>query len=257
MPTVHDPTTDYARKVSRGKILANLIYPSVLVFVGSIVLGVIFGFGVPMFKPLFESIEGGLPKVTLIVLAISSAVRDYGLFTLAAIIGAVLTLWRFSKKPGVRRALTIAKTRAPVIGPLTRAIAAARFCRMLGTLLANGVPMLESMKIAKDAAGNVLLEEAIDEATEAVRAGEALTPPLEASGLFGDDVIEMITVGEDANNLDEVLINIAETIERRIDRLLSSAVKLIEPLLLTMIAGVILLVAAGLILPMTKLSAGL
>ncbi len=241
----------------RGKILANLIYPSVLMFVGSIVLGVIFGFGVPMFKPLFESIEGGLPKVTLVVLAISSAVRDYGLFTLAAIIAAVLTLWHFSKKPRVRRALTVAKTRAPVIGPLTRAIAAARFCRMLGTLLANGVPMLASMKIAKDAAGNVLLEEAIEQATEAVRAGEALTPPLESSGLFADDVIEMITVGEDANNLDEVLVNIAETIERRIDRLLSAAVKLIEPLLLVMIAGVILLVAAGLILPMTKLSAGM
>ncbi len=241
----------------RSKILASLIYPSVLVCVGTIVLGVIFAFGVPMFRPLFDQIEGGLPTVTLVVLGISASVRDYGAITLAVLVACAFVLWRLAGRDDVRRALTIARTRAPVIGPLTRAIAAARFCRMLGTLLANGVPMIASMTIAKDAAGNVLLEEAIEQATEAVRAGESLAPPLEASGLFADDVIEMISVGEDANNLDEVLVKIAQTIEQRIDRLLSSAVKLIEPLLLTLIAGVILLVAAGLILPMTRLSAGM
>lgn len=241
----------------RGKILANLIYPAVLVVVGTIVLGVVFAFGVPMFQPLFDSIQGGLPGVTLLVLGISSAVREYGLFTLAGVVAIVLVLMRLAKRPAVRRWLSIVRTRAPVLGPLTRSIAASRFCRMLGTLLANGVPMLASMKIAREAAGNVLLEEAIERATEAVRQGETLAQPLADSGLFDDDVIEMISVGEDANNLDDVLIGIADTIERRIDRLLSAAVKLIEPLLLTMIAGVILLVAAGLILPMTKLSAGM
>lgn len=241
----------------RAKVIASMIYPAVLVGVGAIVLGVVFAFGVPMFQPLFESIQGGLPGVTVLVLGISSAVREYGLLTLAGVVAIVLILTRLSKRPGVRRWMSIARTRAPVLGPLTRAIAAGRFCRMLGTLLGNGVPMLASMRIAQEAAGNVLLEKAIDRATEAVRQGETLAQPLGESGLFDDDVIEMISVGEDANNLDEVLIGIADTIERRIDRLLSAAVKLIEPLLLTMIAGVILLVAAGLILPMTKLSAGM
>lgn len=241
----------------RGKVLANLIYPVVLVFVGSIILGLIFAFGVPMFRPLYERIEGGLPAVTVLVLGVSSAIRDYAPVTLAALALAGAGAWWALKRPDVRRQLEVARTRAPVIGPLTRSLAAARFCRMLGTLLANGVPMVEAMRIARDAAGNTLLAEAIDEAADAVRAGESLAPPLERSGMLGEEVVEMISVGESANNLDEVLLKVADNLENRIDRLLGAAVRLIEPLLLTLIAGVILLVAAGLILPMTKIGAGL
>lgn len=241
----------------RSKIIGNLIYPSVLVVIGSIVLGVIFGYFIPLFRPLFDRIEGGLPAVTRMVFAVSEAVGTYGPITLIALVLAGIGLWRASKRPRVRRLIAEVRTRMPVLGPLTRAIAAARFCRMLGTLLGNGVPMIQSMAIARDASGNVLMEEAIDAATEAVRAGENLAPPLAASGLFPDDIIEMIAVGESANNLDTVLVTIAQTIEQRIDRLVSSAVRLIEPLLLALLAGAIVFVAMGLILPMTKLSAGM
>lgn len=241
----------------RSKVIGNLIYPCVLVVIGSIVLGVIFGYFIPLFRPLFDRIEGGLPTVTKMVFAVSEAVGTYGPFTLIALILGVFGLWRASKKPRVRRLIAEVRTRMPVLGPLTRAMAAARFCRMLGTLLGNGVPMIQSMQIAREASGNVLMEEAIEAATEAVRAGEDLAPPLAASGLFGEDIIEMIAVGESANNLDTVLVTIAETIEKRIDRLVSSAVRLIEPLLLAVLAGAIVFVAMGLILPMTKLSAGM
>lgn len=146
------------------------------------------------------------------------------------------------------------KTHGPVFGPLVRALATARFCRMLGTMLGNGVPMLSAMSTAREAAGNLLLEEAVEGAIEGVRAGEALAPPLRESGLFADDVIEMIAVGEEAGNVAEVLVTVAETIEKRIDRLLSTVVRLIEPLLLVVIAVVVLIVAVGLILPLTQLS---
>ena len=156
----------------------------------------------------------------------------------------------------MRRKLAEWGTRLPVYGPLTRSLAAARFCRLLGTMLGNGIPMLAAMQISRDAAGNVLMEEAIDNATEAVRAGQPLAGPLSESGLFGDEVIEMISVGESANNLDEVLSNIAGTIESRVDRMLGTAIRLLEPLLLVSIALVVAFVAAGLILPMTKMEAG-
>jgi general secretion pathway protein F len=156
----------------------------------------------------------------------------------------------------VRRKIAEARTFLPVIGPLTRAIAAARFCRMLGTMLGNGIPVLTSMQIAKEAAGNPLMEEAVDAATDAVRAGQTLAPPLLESGLFSEDVVEMIAVAEAANNLDEVLVTIAATIETRVDRMLTTAVRLVEPLLLLCIALVVAVVAAGLILPMTKMKAG-
>jgi len=239
----------------KGKIIGSLVYPIVLVTVGSGVLGVIFGFFVPMFREGMFSRLDELPAVTEFVLGVSDLVSGYGLILLALFAAAFVGIWRARSIPEVRRNISIVRTKAPVLGPLTRALAAARFCRLLGTMESNGVPLLTAMAIAKDAAGNVLMEEAIDEARDAVRSGEPLAGPLGRSGLFGDDVIEMIAVGEAAGNVDTVLLNIAETLEGRVDRLLAGAVKLIEPLLLVVIAGAIGLVAVALILPMTQMTA--
>ena len=239
----------------KGRVISSLIYPIILVTIGTGVLGVIFGFFVPMFRKGVLTRLDSLPAITTFVLGVSDIVSHYGVLLLALIAAAGFTLWRMRSNPEVRRRLSIFRTKTPVIGPLTRALAAARFCRLLGTMEANGVPLIAAMTIARDAAGNVLMEDAIDKAIEAVRAGEPLAGPLGESGLFGDDVIEMISVGEAAGNVDTVLLTIAETLEGRVDRLLSAAVKLIEPLLLVLIAGAIGLVAVSLILPMMQMSA--
>lgn len=243
-----------AQSELKGKVIGNLVYPGVLVFFGVVIVGVIFWFFVPMFRPIFDRIPGGPPAITRLVFAASDAVSSYGPVTLAVLAGAGAGVWRLWSRPRVRERADEIITRAPVVGPLLRAMASGRFCRMLGTMLGNGVPMLGAMQIARQAAGNRLLERAIDEAAEAVRAGDPLGPPLARSGLFDDDVVEMISVGESANNLDHVLVTIAETIEGRIDRLLTVLVRLIEPLLLLLIAGVVVLVAVALLLPMTQLS---
>ncbi|MFG0285633.1 MAG: type II secretion system F family protein [Phycisphaerales bacterium JB039] len=238
----------------RGKIIGNLIYPTVLVVFGSAVLGAIFGIGVPMFRPMFERIEDQLPLISKVMFAISDAVTRHGLVTVGVLAVLAVILWRLSKRADVARKLAEIRTKAPIAGSLIRAVACARFCRTLGTLLRGGAPVLQALSIARDAAGNLLMAEAIDEAAESVRAGHSLAAPLGASGLFPEDVIEMIDVAESANNLGPVLVTIAETIESRIDRMLSTAVRLIEPLLLGAIAIVVLFVALGLILPMSMLS---
>lgn len=244
-----------AQAEMRSKVIGNLIYPAVLVVVGAGVLGVMFGVFVPLFRPMFETIPGGVPTITRIVFAISSAVGKYGLVTLGVLVVAGIVLMRLSRRASVRRKLVEWKTFAPVTGVLVRSLAAARFCRMLGTMLANGVPMLAAMQIAKDAAGNLVMEEAIDKAAESVRAGHTVAGPLAESGLFEEDVVEMISVGEAANNLDTVLLKIAETVEARVDRLLGTVVKLIEPVLLLGLAAVVVVIAAALILPMTQMKA--
>lgn len=241
----------------RGKIIGNMVYPAILAGFGTIVLGVIFGVFIPKFRPMFDRIQGGLPTVTKFVFGVSSLVGKYGLITLAIVVVLGFVIAQAAARPGVGRVLTRWKTFMPVVGPLVRSLAAARFCRMLGTMLANGVPMLTAMHISREAAGNSILEEAISTAAEAVKSGQTLAPPLAASGLFDADVIEMIAVAESANNLDSVLLKIAETVEGRVDRLLATAVKLLEPLLLLVMAGAVVLVAAALILPMTRMSAAL
>lgn len=239
----------------RGKIISSMVYPGLLVTVGSIILGVVFGFFVPMFRTMLDRTDAGVPTLTRFVFGVGDAVGKYGLVTLAVVVVALIAMWRVSRVNAVRRSLAVARTRVPVFGPLVRAIAAARFCRMLGTMLANGIPMLTAMQVAKEAAGNVLMEEAIDNATESVRAGAALAPPLADSGLFSDEVIEMISVAETANNLDEMLITIADTLESRVNRLLGTAVGLIGPLMVLLIAVVVGVVAAALLLPMVSFKA--
>ncbi|MDX2147664.1 MAG: type II secretion system F family protein [Planctomycetota bacterium] len=239
----------------RAQIVGSLVYPMVLVSVGSVMLALIFTLFVPRFRKSFQGQEEGLPAITRFVLAISDALTSHGLVTGIVLAIVAAGVWRLLRRPVVRRKIEELTTRAPVLGTLRRTIAAARFCRMLGTMLGSGVTMIAAMQVAKEASGNLLMEEAIEGATEAVRAGQPLARPLEESRLFDDDVVEMIAVGEAANNLDEVLISAADTSETRVDRLLSTFVRLIEPLMILSIALVVALVAFALILPMTKMNA--
>ena len=135
------------------------------------------------------------------------------------------------------------------VGSVVRSLAIARFCRVLGTLLHNGVPILNSLKIAKDATGNRVLSDAIGEAAEHVSSGRSLAQPLAECRQFPVDVIEMIAVGEEANNLEQVLVTIADKMERQTNRQLDLVVRLLEPLMLVIMAGVILFVLLALMLP--------
>jgi general secretion pathway protein F/type IV pilus assembly protein PilC len=133
-------------------------------------------------------------------------------------------------------------------------IAVCRFCRILGTMLQNGVPILQSLKISKDSAGNPILADEIEKAAENVRKGEALSTPLGQSGLFPVDVLDMVAVAEESNNLENVLVQIADTNEARTARTIDLAVRLIEPVLLVFMAGMVLCIALALLLPILTMS---
>jgi len=237
----------------RAKIIGNMVYPAVLIVFGLLVIGVIFWKFVPQFRPMFAALGDELPLTSRVVFAVSDGVGRFAPLTIAALLVAAFAWWRTARIPSVRTRIEEHKLRMPVVGNLLRAYATVRFCQLLGTMLDNGVPMIAALTIARDGAGHPLFAATINTAIERVRSGGHLAEPLRDSGLFDDDVIEMISIGETANNLDEVLLKIALTMERRLDRLLTIAVRLIEPLLLVMIAGVVGLVAAGLLLPMSKL----
>jgi general secretion pathway protein F/type IV pilus assembly protein PilC len=145
----------------------------------------------------------------------------------------------------------------PMLGPLFASIAVARFARMLGTLLENGIPMLQAIEIARDSAGNPVLSRALHNASEAVRQGEQLSKPLAESGLFPEDVIEIVAVGESANTLPSVLVRLADTLESRIDRTLAMLLRLMEPAMLLLIAGVVMFIFLALVVPMMNLSSQL
>ena len=237
----------------KSKVIGNLIYPIVLLTlaIGVVVAAMIFF--VPKFEPMFAKLDS-LPLPTVMLLAISDGLREQTiviLLVLAALIA--LALWGV-RRPEFRRWLAGVVIRLPKVGEFSSQLAIARFTRILGTMLGNGIPMLAAMKISRDAAGNPILAEAIDAATENVRAGETLAEPLAHSGMIADDIIEMISVGEAANNLPDVLITISDTIEKRIDRTLALLLRLMEPALLLFLAGVVVFIFLALFLPMLKMS---
>lgn len=239
----------------RSKVIGAMIYPFVLIFVGlAIVIGALVVF-VPKFRDFYSGTE--VPAPTRMLMATSNLLTEHWLAVIVAtglVSAAGFWAWR---KPIVRRQLSIWQLRIPKFGALVRSLAVARFARILGTMLGNGIPMLVAMRISRDAAGHPLLEEAIDAATEAVRSGEPLAAPLRESGLFDEDVVEMVAVGESANNLADVLLSIAETLESRIDRLLGIALRLLEPLLLLILAGAVLFIFVALVVPMLRMSSAL
>lgn len=236
----------------KRKVVGASIYPAVIATVGLLILLGLFIFFIPLFRQQFAEIE--LPALTKLLFAVSDAVRN-GWWLGPVLIVALGAGWAWgSRRADVRRAAQRVLLKTPQLGRLLRDLSVARLCRVLGTLLASGVPMLEALRIARDAAGFHQMAQAIDDATAAVRSGEPLAEPLERSGLFPDDVIEMIGVAEAANNLDDVLVSIADTLDGRVDRLLTATVRLIEPILLLAIAVGVVFVAIGLILAMMRLT---
>ena len=239
----------------RSKVVGNMIYPIVLLTVGAGIVIAALVFFVPRFEEFYADME--LPLATRILMASSDFV--IGWWPVILLASAGLFCFFFSRRHDPTQRLRVERINLglPLIGPLTRSLACARFCRILGTMLENGIPLVESMKIARSSIGSATLEQALADAVAAVESGETLAQPLAQSDFMEEDVLEMISVGESANNLALVLVKVAETLEDRVDRQLSLAVKLMEPLLLLLLAGVVLFIFMSLIVPMLQMSSNL
>ena len=146
------------------------------------------------------------------------------------------------------------KLRIPVAGKVYEGFAVARFCRILGTLLRNGVPIMKSLEISGDAAGNKVLSEAIIKAAENIGGGSRLAEPLAKSGCFPRAVVEIISVAEEANTLDTILVEISESLERRNWRALGLAVQFIQPVMLVVLGLLVLALVLSLLLPLFNMA---
>ncbi len=240
----------------RKRTTGALAYPVFLGVVGTLVVIVLMVFFVPKFEGLFENLRqrGELPVVTDILLTTSDLMWGYGPYLLAAIVAAAMFLSRWLKTAPGRLWLDRIRIKLPIVGKVFLSLAVARFCRVLGTLLHNGVPIVRSLEISSDATGNRVLGLAVLEASEEIAAGQSLAGPLAASGHFPPMVVEMIAVAEESNTLENVLLGIADSLERRTWRELDIAVRLIEPLMLLLLASVVLVLVIALLLPVLKMS---
>jgi len=235
----------------RSKLVGSMVYPIMLMTAGAGVVVMMLTVVVPRMRPFLERQEarGELPALTIGLFALCDFLRLYGIYVGAAVAIGVLAAMPYLRSEAGRMAMDRLKLKLPTVGKIVTLVAICRFCRILGTMLANGVPILQSLKVSKDSAGNRVLAEEIDKAAESVRQGETLAGPLDQSGWFPPDVIDMIAVAEEANTLDTVLVTIADTNEVRVSRVVDLAVRLLEPVLLLVMAILVLIIALAILVP--------
>ena len=238
----------------KSKISTALIYPAVLATIATGVVIFLLTWFIPRFSSIFDEFGQTLPLLTRIIQAASFAVRDYGLFVLVGIVLIVVFVRQALTSEKGRRQRDEIVLRLPGIGAATARFSLVRFCRMLGTLLGAGVPLISSLKVARAAIGNQTLTDAVDRAIENVQEGAPLARSLgECPQLFPSSVVEMVSVAEESGKISEELIRMAGEFEEELDRELRVLVSLAEPAMLFMMASLVGLIVVGMLLPVFDL----
>ncbi|HEX7199885.1 MAG TPA: type II secretion system F family protein, partial [Dongiaceae bacterium] len=242
----------YIEKIVRLKsqVRSAMIYPVSIIVIACFVVAIILLKVIPVFTQLFAGLGGEMPLITRVVIACSNFLaRFFWLVALviAAAVGAIIYYHRTYRG---RRVLDGLLLRIPVIGMLLRKIAVARFCRTLATLTSSGVPILDGLEITAKTAGNAIVEDAVMAVRKSVEEGKTLAEPLAETKVFPPMVVQMINVGEQTGALDQMLSKIADFYEEEVDTAVAGLMKLIEPLMITVLGGIIGTIVASMYLPL-------
>lgn len=239
------------RAALASSLLGALAYPAFLLVVGCVVVVGMIAFFVPKFEPLFDRLRsaGELPWSTSTLLWLSGSIRHHGLWLVLTLIamGYGVKIWLASAEGRLR--FDRWKLRVKLVGSVLSAAALSVYCRVLGTLLGNGVPMLDALRIAQGTTNNLALRRVVQQAAQRVAAGSRLSDHLTIDGLIPNEIVEVIRVGERSNRLDAVLLKIADQLESRTHRQLGILAKLIEPALMVVMAIMIGFLMLALLMP--------
>jgi type II secretory pathway component PulF len=256
LPVVLQQIADFRTREQElvGKVKAAMVYPIVLACMATGVLIFLLTFFIPRFSSIFSEFGANLPWLTQIIVAASKLVTEYGLFVAAALVIIVVAVKRAASTDNGKRAIERAVLKTPALGRVVARLALVRFTRMLGTLVGSGVPLVSSLRTARDALGNQTLADTVTHAIEEVQRGAPLSRSLAASPLlFPASVVEMIAVAEETGRLDKELVRLSTSYEAELERRLRILVAMAEPLLLFVMAAVIGTVVVGMLLPVFML----
>ena len=236
------------------QVKGAMVYPSTILAVALVVTLVLLLYVIPIFGKMFDDFGQDLPGPTVFVLALSVYTRKYFLVLVAAVVAVVLGIrWYYGQETGRRRIDGIL-LRAPILGSLLQRISVARFSRTLGTMVASGVPILESMDIVARSAGNKVIEEAILKARQSISEGKTIAEPLAESKVFPAMVTQMVAVGEATGALDTMLNKIADFYDDEVDAAVGALTALLEPMLMVFLGVVIGGLVVAMYLPIFKLA---
>jgi len=236
------------------KIKGAMTYPAICLGISLLILVVILVFVVPVFDKMFKDFGSTLPAPTQIVINLSNFFKSNIIFIILA---AVLLTWIVKKIYQTEKGRLKMDNMilwSPVIGPLVRKVAVAKFTRTLSTLLQSGVPILDSLQVVARTSGNKIIERAVIRVAESIAEGRAIAEPLEESGVFPNMVVQMINVGESVGALDTMLEKIADFYDEEVDQAVENLTAMIEPFMMVFLGGMIGGLVVAMYLPIFKIA---
>lgn len=243
LDTIMKRLADYIekREALQRKIKGALVYPVGILVVTIVVVVVLLKWVIPTFEKMFSDFGSGqgLPAPTQIVIDLSRSFGEYWYAIIGAAIGIVVGFGMFYRSRSGKFIMHRLFLILPIIGPVVRKIAVARFTRTLGTLLSSGVPILDALQTVAKAAGNVVIEKVVMFARDRISEGRNIADPLQESKVFPGMVIQMIAVGEQTGALDVMCNKIADFYDDEVDVAVAAITSLLEPLMMVVIGGVV------------------
>ena len=239
----------------KAKIKGAMFYPAAVIAVAFIVTTLLLLFVIPQFEDLFSSFGASLPALTAALIAISRGFRDHFLSIFGAIIGSIVFIvFTYRRSDKMQRGVDRLSLRMPIFGEILRKAAVSRYARTLATMFGSGVPLVESLDSVAGATGNSLYSDACSNIREAVSTGRSLSASMADTGLFPAMVIQMTTTGEESGAIEDMLNKVADFYEREVREAVDNMSKLIEPLLMVVLGGIVGTLVIGMYLPIFKMA---
>jgi type IV pilus assembly protein PilC len=223
----------------RRKIKGAMIYPAVVMAVAAIAVTILLVFVIPVFQDMFSQAGVALPGPTRFVIGLSELLQSQWYVMGGVIVAVVVGIQRYYKTPQGQLMLDRILLRLPVLGPVQRKAAIARFTRTLGTLVSSGVAILDGLEITARTAGNRVVHDAIMESRASIAGGDTISEPLKKSGVFPPMVVQMINVGEQTGGLDEMLTKIADFYDEEVDAAVQALLAAMEPLMIVFLGTIV------------------
>lgn len=255
LETILTRLADFLEKSLRLKrrIVGAAVYPAVVLTVAVIIIAGIMIFVIPSFERMFEDINVPLPATTEFLLAVARLVQALWFLIPLVPFFFYILLKLMGTSAGGKAFIDRIKLRLPLIGGVFKKTYIARFARTLGTLIGSGVPILEALSIVKEAIGNRVIENAIEDVHGSIKEGETVAGPLRDSGVFDEVFVNMVDVGEETGELDKMLNKIAENYEEEVDVAVESMTSILEPIMIVGMGLIVGFVVVALFMPLVSL----
>lgn len=240
----------------RSKVMSALAYPVVMVIAGSAAVAVMFVYIIPKITGVFSELNQTLPAMTQLLITISDFCQQYWYIVIGILVGLIAASIQFVRTKEGRLFWHALQLRIPIFSDLVRKREVARFSRTLGSLLKNGVSILTALKITRDVLNNEHIKAEMESVIEGITQGEGMAEPLRDSNFFPAVTVNMMSVGEETGNLENVLLRISDSFELEVDRKVRTLTSLIEPLIIVAMGFVVGFIVIAMLLPIFSLNPG-